>query len=67
MSSQPKMIDRGTGASPPWSTTRETGTSPIHFDSSIQLIISDDFYDFSTTINHGKRSTKETIVMNEYV
>jgi hypothetical protein len=67
MSFQPKMVDRATGASPPWSTTREMASSPINFDSSIQMATSDDFRDCSTTITQGRNSAPEIIVTNKYV
>ena len=63
---QPKMVDTATSASPPWSFTREMATSPISFDSSIQMITSDGSYDCSTTINQEQHNPKEIIAMNEY-
>ena len=67
MSFQSRMVDTATGASPPWSTTREMASSPINFDSSIQMATSDDFHDCLTTITQGRNSAAEIIVMNKYV
>ncbi len=67
MSFQPKMVDNATGASPPWSSTRETATSPVNFNSSIPMATSDDFHDSLTTITQGRNNTDEVIVMNKYV
>ena len=63
---QREMVDRATGASPPWPSTKEMSTSPIKFNSSV-LSALDDFYDCSTTINEEKRNNKEIIGFNEYV
>ncbi|CAF4155320.1 unnamed protein product [Rotaria sordida] len=63
MLSQRKMVDTATGASPPRTHTREMASSPINFDSSIQISTSDDYYDCSTTINQEKSIDKEFMVM----
>lgn len=63
---QPKMVDTATGASPPWTSTRDMASSPINFEASIHMM-SDEFHRNSTTIDHQKRNNKEIIVMNEYV
>ncbi|CAF3482682.1 unnamed protein product [Rotaria sp. Silwood2] len=64
MSLKRKMVDTATGASPPWSSTREMASSPINFHSPMQVIASDDFHDCST-MNLGKCNVKEMNAMNE--
>ena len=43
MSTQRKMIDLGTGASLPWSSTCEMASSPINFDRSMDITSDDNF------------------------
>lgn len=62
------FVDTATGSSPPWTSTRETASSPIKFTSLVPGVTSDDFYDYSsTTMTQEKRSLSEIIMMNKYV
>ncbi|CAF4555146.1 unnamed protein product, partial [Rotaria magnacalcarata] len=68
MFSQPKMIDRATGASPPWSNTKEMASSPIHLDPTIEITMSNDHYDDDlASIDRIKQSVEKIMAMNEYV
>ena len=69
MSSQGKMIDVATGASPPSIRTRDTGCSPIHFElSNKSTYESDRNVDYSTILlSQEKQKMKENVVTKKYV
>ena len=65
MSFSSKMVDRATGASPPWSQTREIGSSPIKFSSPVKIsgpIISNHC---STKVIQEKNNVQDVILMHE--
>ncbi|CAF2066737.1 unnamed protein product [Rotaria magnacalcarata] len=66
MFSQPKMIDRATGASPPWPNTKEMASSPIHLDPTIEITMSNDHYDDDlASIDRVKQSVEKIMAMND--
>ena len=67
MSVQRKMIDTGTGASPPWSSTRETACSPIHFQSMISVSSSNESTFCSTVVDQDNDNVNRQDLMNGYV
>ncbi|CAF1307688.1 unnamed protein product [Rotaria sp. Silwood1] len=67
MSFHPKMVETGTGASPPASKTREMATSPIKFYSLIESSTSDDSSDCSTMDNRKNTNVENIGIMNEMV
>ena len=62
-----KMIDNATGASPPWSNTKEVASSPFHDRSIIELTKSNNTNDNSPTIVQRKHIASRIICANEYV
>ncbi|CAF1484210.1 unnamed protein product [Rotaria sordida] len=69
MSSEKKMVDSATGASPPQFHTRDIGCSPVSFRSSIQSRIgSGGSFDHSPILlNQEGQNIKENIVMTQIV
>ncbi|CAF4115029.1 unnamed protein product [Rotaria magnacalcarata] len=68
MFTQPKLVDRATGASPPWSNTKEMASSPIHLDHTIEITMSNDHYDDdSASIDRVKHGVEKIMVINEIV
>ncbi|CAF1583804.1 unnamed protein product [Adineta steineri] len=65
MSTDREMTDRGTGASPPCSPTREVACSPIKFRSAIEASTSDDSEDDSMLNQQTKMRKDHTKVMNK--
>lgn len=61
------MVDKGTGASPPCSPTREVACSPINFHCGIDISTSDDFED-DLMLNQQMKMRKDHVkVMKRYV
>ncbi|CAF3820396.1 unnamed protein product [Rotaria sp. Silwood1] len=69
MSSEKKMVDSATGASPPKFHTRDIGCSPIHFRSSIQSRIGStgSFDPSPILLNQEGQNIKKNIVMTKVV
>ena len=67
MSVRRKMIDTATGASPPWSSTRETACSPIHFQSMITMPSSNESTSCSTVVDQDNDHVNRQDLMNGYV
>ena len=65
MFSASKMVDRGTGASPPWSQTREIGSSPIKFNSPAETSRSINSNHRSTKVIQETNNAQDVIVMHE--
>ncbi|CAM4961384.1 unnamed protein product [Rotaria socialis] len=64
MSTDREMVDRGTGASPPCSPTREVACSPINFHSAIEVSTCEDFEDDLMINQHVKMRKDHVKVMN---
>jgi hypothetical protein len=67
MHTRARMVNKATGASPPYSTTREMASSPVNFDSSIQSSTSDSSSCSSTMVCAEKDNIQDVMVMNKYV
>ena len=55
---QSEMIDTATGASPPWSRTREMASSPIRFEPAIDLTQSHDCIAYPTIVDRTPGRTR---------
>jgi hypothetical protein len=69
MSSEEKMIDTATGASPPQIRTRDVGSSPVYFESFVQPTSGsgENVNRSQVLLNQERQKRKENIVMNKYV
>ncbi|CAF1202520.1 unnamed protein product [Rotaria sordida] len=65
MSLKENFVDTATGASPPWSSTRDVACSPIYFGSSIEFMPVEDVVRSSIIFNQEKQKPQTNVLINK--